>query len=469
METSLDSIITVDQQGQIIEFNPTAAQTFGYRRTDVLGQRFDELLLTPLSRTTFNQRFSDCSTSGQTQADPQRFELQARHKEGTSFPVEVAIKPTLLHDRLLFTVYVHDISERKHQEAEIKSLAAIPSESPSPVLRVNRPGVVIYANGPSEPLLAYWGCRRLQTLPVYWKQQVQAVLDEGRTRELEIQADAGVYSLLLAPISELGYVNIYARDITKMRAAEEEARQRQNELVHVARLSTMGEMATGIAHELNQPLSAIVNFANGSVRRLKFGVGSSEDLLHALEQIAAQARRAGEIIKRLRGMVSRQQPVREVVDLNQLTRETCAMVAHDVRKLGVNMERRLTAEPLMVRVDPVQIEQVILNLVRNALDALADIEPRARRLTLSSGALASGAVYVAVHDNGGGIRPTVRERLFDPFFTTKQSGMGMGLAITQTIVKDHLGKIRADSGPGRGTVFTLELPAAHQTVKSLAS
>jgi PAS domain S-box-containing protein len=469
METSLDSIITVDEHGRVIEFNPTAAQTFGYERNEMLGRRFDRILLAPASREAFLQRFLECSAQERGVSDPRRFELQARNRENQIFPVELAIKPTLLHDRQLFTVYVHDISERKRQEAEIKSLAAIPSESPIPVLRVNRPGVIVYANGPSEPLLTHWGCHRLQTLPVYWKQQVESVLEDGRTHELEVTTDAGIYSLLLAPITELGYVNIYARDITKMREAEEEARRRQNELVHVARLSTMGEMATGIAHELNQPLSAIVNFANGSARRLKLRIGSSEDLLHALEQITLQARRAGEIIKRLRGMVSRHQPVRKVVDLNDLARETCAMVAHEFRKLEVDLELMLSNEPLMIRVDPVQIEQVLLNLVRNALDALAEVPAAERRLVLASGTLEGERFYLSVEDNGKGIRPNVMEHLFEPFFTTKRSGMGMGLAITQTIVNDHHGKIRADSWPGRGTMFTLELPAAAAILKSMAS
>jgi C4-dicarboxylate-specific signal transduction histidine kinase len=262
----------------------------------------------------------------------------------------------------------------------------------------------------------------------------------------------------LTPISEPDYVNIYARDITKEREAQQEAQRRQNELIHVSRLSTMGEMATGIAHELNQPLSAIVNFANGGLRRLKHGVGGQDDQEHALEQIAGQAKRAGEIIKRMRGLVSR-----------QLVNEVCALLAHETRKLDVVVERRLSPETLLVRVDAVQIEQVMLNLLRNALDALSELPSSERRLAISSGGLVPDGVYVAVHDNGPGIRPQVMERLFDPFFTTKKLGMGMGLAITQTIVAEHNGKIRADSWPGKGTTFTLELPVAMRSAKSLAS
>lgn len=469
MDTSLDSIITIDARSRIIEFNPTAEQTFGYRRRDVLGRPLNDLLLSAESRSTFDRRLEECLLRGHANDDPQRFELQAKAKEGEVFAVELAIKPTLLHDKLLFTTYVHDISERKRQENEIKNLAAIATESPIPVLRVNRPGVVTYANEPSEPLLKHWGCHRLQTLPVYWKQLVQGVLDAGRTYESEVVTDSGIFSLLFAPICEFDYVNIYARNITEMRAAEQEARKRQNELIHVSRLSTMGEMATGIAHELNQPLSAIVNYANGSVRRLKFGLGEPQELFYALQQIGVQANRAGEIIKRLRGMVNKQASVRKLVDLNLLALEACALVAHDTRSLEITIERSMHPTPLYIRADPVQIEQVLLNLIRNALDAMHDIEVRKRRLAISSGSLEGGRVFVAIHDNGQGIHPSVKERLFDPFFTTKRTGMGMGLAITQTIAAEHKGNIRADSWPGRGSVFTLELPGVNEDTRSLAS
>jgi len=285
--------------------------------------------------------------------------------------------------------------------------------------------------------------------------------------ELEVNIDDAVFSMMLAPVAEFDYVNIYARDITKVRRVEEESKQRQNELVHVSRLSTMGEMATGIAHELNQPLSTIVNSANGCARRLRLDIGGKDDLLNALEQISVQARRAAEIIKRLRGMVSRQAPVRQFVDLNALILEVCSLMTHDIRRQQVAIERSLSSTPLMVRVDPVQIEQALLNLIRNALDSLTALIPLERRLTLSSGRRSGGLIYVSVKDNGAGIEAKEMEHLFDAFYTTKQTGMGMGLAITQTIVEDHHGRIHADSWPGKGSTFTIELPASTESSESV--
>jgi len=469
MDASLDSIVTVNERGEIIDFNPTAQETFDYRHEEAVGRSFNELLVAAKWRETFERLLYRSLAGGDQAAPMQRVEMQAVARDGRVFPVELSIKPVLLEEQLVFTLYLRDIAERKVREAEIRSLAAFPSESPIPVLRINRRGVITYANQPSAPLLDHWGCRPLQTLPVFWRKRVEEVLGSGATRELEVTTDNGIFSLLLAPVAELGYVNVYARDITSERIAEEELKRRQNELVHVTRLSNMGEMATGIAHELNQPLSAIVNFANGCARRLRLDIGGKDELLQALGQISAQAGRAGEIIKRLRGMVSRRQPVREVVDLNVLARETCSMISHELKRYELGIERRLSKRELWVRVDSVQIEQVLINLLRNALDALADQPPAERRLIIESGVQPDGMVYLSVRDNGSGITGRVMEHLFDPFFSTKESGMGMGLAISQTIMSNHHGKIRADSWPGKGSTFTIELPPSVEAAVSAAS
>jgi hypothetical protein len=166
---------------------------------------------------------------------------------------------------------------------------------------------------------------------------VRAALERGKNREREDDQGSQIYSLLFVPIQDLGYVNIYARDITAVRRAEQESRQHQSELVHVCRLSTMGEVATGMAHELNQPLAAIVNYAKGASRRLQGGIGDSEPLVDAMRQISSQAQRAGEIIRRLRALVGKQPPIRSVVDLNYLVREVCGFVEFETGKLDLQV------------------------------------------------------------------------------------------------------------------------------------
>lgn len=459
METALDSIITIDRRGVIIEFNPTAEQTFGYDRDQALGRVFTELVFDPANRAQFDLLMDDLLSSRDQQPDEMRHEMSALKNGGEAIPVELSIKPIRLKNRLAFTIYLHDISRRRETEQEIRSLAKFASESPTPILRVNRRGVIIYANAASDLLLAYWGCERAQTLPLYWRNQVQEILRSGRDWKTQVISERQVYSLLLTPVVDLGYVNIYGRDITGEREAERQAREHQQELIHVSRLSTMGEMATGLAHELNQPLSAIANYANGSVRRLQASGQGAEDILYALGQISAQADRAGEIIKRLRALVGKQASVRQVADINEVVREVCSFVEFEASKIGVEIEQKFSLELLPVRIDVVQIEQVLLNLIKNALDALQEIPEDERSLVVQTARRDGDWVVVEVLDSGSGIRDQDMGKLFQPFFTTKESGMGMGLVISRTIIEDHNGTIGAERREAGGTCFRIVLPS----------
>ena len=461
MDTSLDSIITVDETGRVIDFNPTAEKTFGYIAETAIGEFIEPLVIANQSRDEFWKALHSCLSVSVEHDHSNRIELMAKRQDKSIFPVEISIKPLLMKEHFLFTVYLHDISVRKHQAQQIHNLAAFPSESPMPVLRINERGVIIYANPPSKPLLDYWGVEFLQTLPLYWRHQIEQVLSDGKEKEFEVVDMDRSYSLLLVPIEGANYVNIYGRDVTETRHAEAESRQHQTDLVHVCRLSTMGEMATGMAHELNQPLAAIINYAKGSVRRLKLSPSEPGEILTALDKISIQAGRAGEIIKRMRGMVEKQASIRDVADLNALVQEVCSFVEFEVRKSVVKIELELTEEPLQVMVDLVQIEQVILNIIRNALDVLQDIQDTEKCILIKTGLSENAMAYVSIEDNGPGMSQTTMDQLFHPFFTTKDSGMGMGLAISQTIMDDHQGNIEVKNVSDKakkGTCFIIKLP-----------
>ena len=460
MEASLDAIVTLNRAGEIVDYNPMAESMLRFSRDDIIGNDFTRCFLEPADHAAFVGMLQESVRRHRQDMQPHaRGELWARRADGSRFPVEISIVPIDIDAERVYTLYIHDATKRKQAEREIKSLARFASESPSPILRVSGDGLIAYANAASLPLLEAWLTGPGERLPGGWIGEVRAALDEGQNREYEDDQVSQIYSLLFVPIQDLGYVNIYARDITAVRRAEQESRQHQSELVHVCRLSTMGEVATGMAHELNQPLSAIVNYANGASRRLQGGIGDSGALVDAMRHISAQAQRAGEIIRRLRALVGKQPPIRSAVDLNYLVREVCGFIEFETGKLDLQVQLELAEGEIPVDVDLVQIEQVLLNLVRNALDALEEKPVGERKLVIGT-SMPDGRALIRVHDNGLGIPPDRMLHLFDPFFTTKETGMGMGLPISQTILENHSGSIWAQSTPGVGTTFYVRLPVA---------
>lgn len=251
------------------------------------------------------------------------------------------------------------------------------------------------------------------------------------------------------------------RDITEGRQAEEQGRRHQTELARVARLSTMGEMATGIAHELNQPLAAIANFARGSLRRLRSGdTHDAMDLVAPLEEICQQADRAGEVIRHVRDFVRRREPVRVDADLAQILRSVTRFAELEARQHGATLRLELPAALPRIWADPIMIEQVAGNLVRNAIEAMAEAQSARREVVVHARAGDHGAVVVEVADTGPGVDPGRVDQVFDPFFTTKPEGVGMGLSISRSIVESHGGSIRAGASPGGGAAFVFALPVA---------
>lgn len=248
------------------------------------------------------------------------------------------------------------------------------------------------------------------------------------------------------------------RNIAERKRLAEESRQHQAEMAHVARLSTMGEMASGIAHELNQPLSAISNYTRGCIRMLQNAESLQErgQLVAAMEQVASQAERAGEIIRQLRRFVRKETPEREWVSLERLIRSLLKFIQPELRKADVRVELDLESGLPVVWAHGIQLEQVLLNLTRNAIEAMLDNE--GERLLRISAHCQGEHVILQVADNGHGIDETLQERLFTPFVTTKKEGMGLGLSISQGIIESHDGQMRMQSRVSEGTTFTITLP-----------
>jgi two-component system sensor kinase FixL len=255
------------------------------------------------------------------------------------------------------------------------------------------------------------------------------------------------------------YFTGFVRDLTEHQHTQARLQELQSELVHVSRLSAMGEMASALAHELNQPLAAISNYMKGS-RRLLSGSQdpNASKIENAMDRAAEQALRAGQIIRRLRDFVSRGESEKRVESLAKLIEEAGALGLAGAREQNIKLRFNLNPEFDRVLVDRVQVQQVLVNLFRNALEAMAQ-SPR-RELIVANAEVADDMVEIAVSDTGSGLHDDVKPNLFQTFFTTKETGMGVGLSISRSIIEAHGGRMWAESNPSGGATFRFTLPAA---------
>lgn len=249
-----------------------------------------------------------------------------------------------------------------------------------------------------------------------------------------------------------------ATDITDRKQTAEVSRQQEERLQRTARLITMGEMASTLAHELNQPLSAIANYCAGCVTRMQGDNWKQEDILGAMQKASFQAERAGKIIRRIREFVKKSEPRRSAVQIGEVLDDALGFADIDARRVGIRIVAAVDPDLPAVYADRIMIEQVVLNLVRNGLDAMADTLPEERELVVRARAFGPHAVEVAVIDRGHGIGEEDRQRLFTPFYTTKAEGMGMGLNICRSIIEFHDGRLVVDGNPEGGTIFSFTLP-----------
>lgn len=239
----------------------------------------------------------------------------------------------------------------------------------------------------------------------------------------------------------------------------DDSRRLQDRLLHVSRLAAVGEMAAGIAHELNQPLAAVANYAQACERLLGLPDPDLEEVRDALRQITAQAVRAGDIINRLRGLTRAREARGEHTDVNSLILELADLIESDARHHQARCRVELADGLPPLVLDRAQIQQVVLALVRNALEALAEVPAASREVLVRTARAQDGDIMIVVCDNGPGIAPAIAQRLFDPFCTTKPAGTGLGLASSRTIARAHGGTLEHRANTPNGACFELHLPS----------
>jgi C4-dicarboxylate-specific signal transduction histidine kinase len=249
----------------------------------------------------------------------------------------------------------------------------------------------------------------------------------------------------------------------ELRQANETLRERDAELTHVTRVMTLGELTASIAHEVNQPLAAIVTNGNACLRWLAGASPNLSEARQAVERIIKDSYRASEVIARIRTLVKKAPPRNDWVDLNEVIIEVLALAQTEARRNRVSLKRELKQDLPRVYADRVQLQQVVLNLIMNGLEAIARGKDSARELSISSDQYDANNVVVAVRDTGQGLEASNLERVFDAFYTTKPEGMGMGLAICRTIIESHGGRLWATANTPKGAVFQFSLSTQRVT------
>ena len=281
---------------------------------------------------------------------------------------------------------------------------------------------------------------------------------DAQGREVWYSSRVGLIRRAGGPVALI----VVTTDITRQKQAEETARRRQEELAHVSRTSTMGEVASVIAHELNNPLSAIANFASGCIRRLRSKRVDVDDLSDALNEIVRLATRSSETIERLRSYLQKRERILESVAVEELLHDAVELARSHASERRVRVRLKPAAGPsLQVSVDRIQIAQVLVNLIVNAIDATRGVAPPAKEVVVRSEPASDGTVVISVQDRGCGLPEDFETCIFEPFFSTKPHGLGIGLSISRSIVESHGGGLWARPNDGPGATFLFTLPVVN--------
>ena len=482
LNTTVDAVIVINEKGIVETFNQAAELMFGYDEGEVVDQNIRILMPQPYRRD-HDRYIQNYLTTGERKIIGIGREVVGQRKGGSTFPVELAVSEVRLHKTTRFVGVVRDISERKRAEEQLRQreeeLRLTIQNTPMGIVTCDLTGRCLEVNKALCGMLGY-GERELLTMryqDIVHPNDVTGSVEQCQRAIRGEQSSPGLETrymhrdgTTIHGVAHTGVVHdadgqpliviCEVEDRTETRRAEREAQQHRERLAHVSRLGAMGEMATGIAHEVNQPLTAITTYAQACHRLISGGKADREEILTTLNKISVQAQRAGEVIQRLQGFVKRRESRREPVDCNGLIQDVVKLAEADTRAHEHTIQLELAADPSRVIADPVQIQQVVLNLIRNGMEAAAHSPLQNRRITIRTVNKGTDYIEVAVIDQGTGLSEEAAQHLFDPFFTTKPSGMGMGLSISRSIIISHGGDLDFMPNPEGGATFRFSLPNA---------
>ncbi|HUN98615.1 MAG TPA: PAS domain S-box protein [Bradyrhizobium sp.] len=478
VDTAVDAIVVIDRSGAIRSVNQATERLFGYVANELLGNNVNMLMPRPYAGE-HDGYLANYLRTGTKKIIGIGREVSGKRKDGSVFPMELSVGEARDGSEPIFVGIIRDITERKSAEIALRQSElrwrSIVETVPDAIIVIDAEGTVESFSPAAERLFGYTpgeviGHNVKMLMPQPYRDAHDGYLARYmRTGERRIigigrivvgqRKNGETFPMELA-IGEFASPNGnfftgFVRDLTDRQEAERRIEDLQTELLHASRLSVMGQMASTMAHELNQPLTAVTNYLEAARHLISTGMAPPERISDLMEKAVAQAQRAGEVIRQLRQFVSKGETERHTQNLNQLVEEALALGLVGARQLGVRVSLELDHHLPPVIVDPVQIQQVILNLVRNAVEAMEGVERR--ELTVATRAIGD-EIEATVADTGPGIAPELADRLFQPFVTTKKTGMGLGLSICREIIEAHHGHLTVAGRQGGGTVFRLTLP-----------
>ncbi|MFL6439195.1 MAG: PAS domain S-box protein [Terriglobales bacterium] len=479
LETASDAVLSMDETGAIRFANPATMRMFGYDPTELIGKPLT-VLMPEFMRNLHDAGFRRYLATGQRHMNWQGTELTGLRKNGEEFPVEVSFGELTRDGQKVFTGFIRDISKRKRAEEKLRAsertLRELTETIPQMLWSADVDGAVEYCN---QRVLDYTGLSAEQVRGAGWRKSVHpddiekmveawmAAVSTGEPFQYEfrsLHAADSAYRWCISSAVPLrdqeGRVLKWfgtVVDLHERKEAEQALQMAQVELARVSRLTTMGELTASIAHEVNQPLTAVTNNGSACLRLLANHSLEPDVLRRALEEIVADATRASAVIGRIRAFIKKAPAEKNEVDINDVIREVLALAGRELYENRVRLEFRLTPTLPLVLADRVQLQQVLLNLIMNGIEAMTTVNDQPRLLRVESRNDESENVLVAVQDSGNGLGVEA-DRVFTPFFTTKVNGLGMGLSISRSLIEGHGGRLWATSNSPHGAIFSFTLP-----------
>jgi PAS domain S-box-containing protein len=484
LDSALDCIVTINHEGRITEFNLAAEHTFGYRRDEVVGMHLADTIIPLPLREAHRSGLARYLVTGEPRVIGRHLEMTAVDADGREFPVELAITRIPLEGPASFTGFLRDITERKRTELKLREsefkLRQLTETIPEMLWSATPEGVIDYCNA---RVLDYTGLSADEIIGSGWTKLLHpddvdetvrvwmSCVATGLPYKVEVRifhAADRAYRWCMASalplLDQQGSILKWHGTVVDMhdwKQAQEKLRGMQAELAQITRVMTMGELAASIAHEVNQPLTAIAANGESSLHWLTRDAPNLEKVQLLTQRVVADARRASEIIGRIRDMTSQRAPEQTLLSVDDVINESLSFLHHELQEKGIIVSLDLTRELPKIVGDRTQLQQIVVNLTINAVQAMMQLAAANRRISVRTMLPDAETVRCSIEDSGPGIDPEHLPRLFDSFFTTKDTGMGMGLAICQSIVEAHGGRIRANNGSVLGGAhFSFDLPTS---------